>query len=239
MTCFNKDAPLINEADDKVLITAFKAWGEFPFSIYRNNPKTMAEVLYKATKHMNVEDAMIARGDTLRKRKRQDDHCLDRGRKPAWTNDWRDDKRSRPPSGRMINFTSLNTLLDQVLMQIRDDAALTWPNKLKSGLNKRSARNKYYHFHGDHGHDTSECYNLKQQIETLIKQRKLQRFVKNGENSLRDPMLEKHSLYLIQNIRSRKIISLLHLQSITCTMKILEFKNKRAYLGVMKFKTND
>ena len=54
----------------------------------------------------------------------------------------------------------LNTLLDQVLMQIRDDATLTWSDKLKSDPNKK-LRNKYYRFHLDHGHDTSECYDLK------------------------------------------------------------------------------
>ena len=31
-------------------------------------------------------------------------------------------------------------------MQIRDDVALTWSDKLKSDLNKRP-RNKYYLFH--------------------------------------------------------------------------------------------
>ena len=34
--------------------------GEFLFSIYKNDPKTMVETLYKATKYMNVEDVMIA-----------------------------------------------------------------------------------------------------------------------------------------------------------------------------------
>ena len=61
-------------------------------------------------------------------------------------------------------------------MQIKDKAALTWPGKPKGGPNKRS-RDKYCHVHYDHGHDTSECYDLKQQIEAFIKQGKLQRFV--------------------------------------------------------------
>ena len=63
---------------------------------------------------------------------------------------------------------------------------LTWPNKVKGDPSKRP-RNTYYYFHRDHGHDTFECYGLKQQIEVLIKQGKLQRFVKGRENSLRDP----------------------------------------------------
>ena len=61
-------------------------------------------------------------------------------------------------------------------MQIKDDTTLTWPGKLKGDPSKRS-RDKYCRFHLVHGYDTSECYNLKQQIEAFIRQRKLQRFV--------------------------------------------------------------
>ena len=71
MTHFNKEALLIDKADNKVLITAFTSGlkqGEFLFSIYKNDLKTMAETLYKAMKYMNAEATMIAWGDTLRKR---------------------------------------------------------------------------------------------------------------------------------------------------------------------------
>ena len=60
-------------------------------------------------------------------------------------------------------------------MQIKDEETLTYPGKLKGDPNKRS-RDKYCCFHRDHGHDTTDCYNLKQQIKALIKQGKLQKF---------------------------------------------------------------
>ena len=47
---------------------------------------------------------------------------------------------------------------------------------MKRDPNKRP-RDKYCRFHRDHGHDTANCYDLKQQIEALIRQGKLQRFV--------------------------------------------------------------
>ena len=84
MTCFNKEALLIDEVDDKVLVTVFTNGlkrGEFLFLIYNNDLKTMAEMLYKATKYMNVEGAMIAQEDTPKKRQRQDNHRSNRGRK--------------------------------------------------------------------------------------------------------------------------------------------------------------
>ena len=60
-----------------------------------------------------------------------------------------------------MSFTPLTTPTDQVLMQIKDERALTFPDKLKGDQNKRS-RDKYCCFHRDHSHDTGDCYNLKQ-----------------------------------------------------------------------------
>ena len=76
--------------------------------------------------------------------------------------------RSKPPTRRFTNFTALMAQIDHVLMQIKDNTTLTWPDKLKGDPSKRS-RDKYCRFHQDHGHDTSECYDLKQQIEALIR----------------------------------------------------------------------
>ena len=137
----------------------------------------MSEMLYRATKYMNAEDALSAREEKPRKRERQDDIRQDEGRKKARTGDRRDERCPKPPGGRFTNFTPLTALVDQVLMQIKDEEALTYPEKLKGDPN-RCSKDKYFRFHRDHGHDTADCYNLKQQIEALIKQRKLQRFVR-------------------------------------------------------------
>ena len=67
---------MIDEADDKILVTAFingLRKGKFLFSLYKNDPKTMSDVLYRATKYMNVEDALLAREKKLRKKERQED----------------------------------------------------------------------------------------------------------------------------------------------------------------------
>ena len=61
-------------------------------------------------------------------------------------------------------------------MQIKDDPSLNWPEKMKGDPNKHN-KNKYCRFHRDYGHDTDECYDLKLQIDNLIRQGKLRHFV--------------------------------------------------------------
>ena len=80
----------------------------------------------------------------------------------------RDGKKAGLSSGQYSNYTPLNTPLDQVLMQIKDDPSFKWPERIKRDLNKQN-KSKYCRFHHDHGHNTDECYDLKQQIEALIK----------------------------------------------------------------------
>ena len=145
----------INEADYKILVAAFTngLWrGKFFFSLYKNNLKTLLEVLYKVT-YMNAEDALLAREEKPRKKERQKDTRQDQGRKKARTGDRKDERCSKPLGGRFTSFTPLTTPIDQVLMQIKDEGALTFPGKLKGDPNKRS-RDKYCRFHRDHGHDT-------------------------------------------------------------------------------------
>ena len=179
ITRFNKEALSIDEVDDKILVAAFTNGlqkGKFLFSLYKNDPKTMSEVLYKATKYINAKDALLAKEEKPRKRERLEDTWQDQGRKKPRTGDRQDERRSKPLGGRFTNFTPLNAPLDQVLMQIKDKGTLMFPGKLKSDPTKRS-RNKYCRFHRDHGHDMADCYDLKRQIEALIREGKLQKFV--------------------------------------------------------------
>ena len=71
ITRFNKEALSIDEADDKILVVVFTNGlrkGKFLFSLYKNDPKTMLDVLYRATKYMNVEDALLVREEKPKKR---------------------------------------------------------------------------------------------------------------------------------------------------------------------------
>lgn len=73
-------------------------------------------------------------------------------------------------------YTPLNTPLERVLMEIRDNPALKWLGNVKSPPAKR-AKDKYSQFHRDNEHNIDECFDLKEQIKNLIRQGRLQRFV--------------------------------------------------------------
>ncbi|KAH7524986.1 hypothetical protein FEM48_Zijuj06G0177400 [Ziziphus jujuba var. spinosa] len=54
------------------------------------------------------------------------------------------------------------------LHEIKDQGLLKWPNKLPS-IPKAKDRGKYYSFHNDHGHTSDRYFNLREEIENLIR----------------------------------------------------------------------
>ena len=81
---------------------------------------------------------------------------------------------ARPP-GRFERYTPLNSPMEQVLHQIQRDYPLKWPLPSWTPSNRKD-QSKYCRFHQDHGHNTDDCINLKDQVETLIHQGRLSRF---------------------------------------------------------------
>ncbi|GAV58522.1 LOW QUALITY PROTEIN: hypothetical protein CFOL_v3_02055, partial [Cephalotus follicularis] len=53
---------------------------------------------------------------------------------------------------------------------------IQWPEKMRSPAEKRNTE-KYCRYHRDHGHDTEECRQLKNQIEDLIRKGHLRKYV--------------------------------------------------------------
>ena len=140
----------------------------------------MAELVHSAQNFMNAEDAIISKKRKRIERMEANPTCYSKqGPRPkkGWTEDKKDrDYKKAGPSAQSQQYTPLNTPLKQVLMQIKDDPSLKWPKKMKGDPNKRN-RNKYCRFHRNHGYDTDECFDLKQQIENLIRQGKLRNFL--------------------------------------------------------------
>ena len=175
----------VDKAEDQVILTTFQAGllpRDFFFSITKSPPKTVAELLHKAQKYMNAEDAMLVK--EMKGKKKGD----------KGTNSYRDKKKETQSGKQTIgkkkelldrkpkftNFTPRIMPIEQVLMQIRGDPSLQWPKPI-STLVERRDKSKYWRFHQDHGHRTDECRQLKNQVKTLIRQGKLQKYVKKTE----------------------------------------------------------
>ena len=78
----------VDETDDKVQLTTFNVglkFREFVVLLAKNPSKMMAEMLLKAQKYMNAEDALAAIRDVEKPR--------EKGRKE---DDWRGQKREHP-----------------------------------------------------------------------------------------------------------------------------------------------
>ena len=176
----------MEEADDKVQLTTFKVglkFREFVVSLMKNPPRTMVEMLLKAQKYMNAEDALVAieevekpnererKGDDRRgqKRERVDRQSIEGNKRKDDKNPW------------MVKFTPLIMPVDKLLTWIKDEHYLKWSRPLHWLPNVRDKR-KYYHFHKDHGHYTKDCRDLKDQIEELIRRGKLQKIIKKGDS---------------------------------------------------------
>ena len=118
---FTRETLEVDEADDKVQLMTFKAGlrsRDLVASLVKNPPKTMAEMLLKAQKHMNVEDVVAVIRDVEKpgdkgrkdderkgqKRERPDRRTSDGNRK-------KDDK-----SPQTVKFTPLVIPVDKILM---------------------------------------------------------------------------------------------------------------------------
>nr|XP_023911602.1 uncharacterized protein LOC112023219 [Quercus suber] len=184
---FTQETLEVDEADDKVQQTTFKAGlksREFVASLAKNFPKTMVEKLLKAQKYMNAEDALAAIKDIKKSNEkgRKEDDRIGRKREHSDRQNSNRGKRKDDKAPRTIKFTPSVMFVDKILAQIKDEHYLKWPRPLHSSPNVRDKK-KYCHFHKDHGRYIEDCRDLKEQIEELIRKGKLQRFIKKGEPS--------------------------------------------------------
>ena len=153
---FNKAILEIDEMDDQVIMMTFQAGLSNPdlvFSLGKTLSTSMTDLLFKAQKYMNREDALSAKGlagkrkkeeasDSLNKKKDRKDH----------SSDTKSSKNSPEALMKKLNFTPLVMPADKILMQIKNKLGLKWPKPLSLSSKKQDIK-KYY---------TNECHDLKE-----------------------------------------------------------------------------
>ncbi|XP_030964507.1 uncharacterized protein LOC115985744 [Quercus lobata] len=159
--CFTRETLEVDEADDKVQLTTFKVGlrsRDLVASLAKNPPKTMAKMLLKVQKYMNAEDTLAAIKDAEKP-----------GDKAKKKDNRRGQKRERPDHR---NNDGNRRKDDKSPWTIKDEHYLKWSGPLHSSPNVRD-KNKYCRFHKNHGHNTEDFRDLKEQIEELIRKGKL------------------------------------------------------------------
>ncbi|GAV80367.1 hypothetical protein CFOL_v3_23828 [Cephalotus follicularis] len=154
----------------------------------------MADLLKRAERYINAEKEMAARKQKTpwsghqeekrehsrnapkRKEKRKERSDLSK-------EDLRHKLSRREGSSRggapIPSYNTFAPLLDtrtRILAVEQDKVPFQWPEKLRTPAKNRNVE-KYYRYHRDHGHDTEECRQLKNQIEDLVRKGHLRKYV--------------------------------------------------------------
>ena len=206
---FNAESLKIDVLDEKFSVTAFIAGlgvqsKDLMFSITKNPQANMAEVLAKAEKYINGEEALMSKKENSSASKEKKTTEKRRGRSPKRQGDQRRSsggERERSPKRRgnlrdrlgpsqserrrrysPQRFTPLTASVSQVLHEVQNEQFLRWPAQMKSNPATRD-NSKYCEFHRDYGHRTDNCIQLRREIEYLIQRGYLRRFISPGNQA--------------------------------------------------------
>ncbi|KAL2236301.1 UNVERIFIED_CONTAM: hypothetical protein Sindi_0821800 [Sesamum indicum] len=94
-----------------------------------------------------------------------------RNHEPGKDSKQKSDRTHDPPyQPKYHRYTPLNTTRTKALLTVEKSDMLKWPRHTRFTPAKKFS-SKYCKFHHERGHDTDECYQLKDEIERLIRQR--------------------------------------------------------------------
>ncbi|KAL0403667.1 UNVERIFIED_CONTAM: hypothetical protein Sradi_2007500 [Sesamum radiatum] len=146
-----------------ILIHGLKK-GPLASALARDPPEDVEQLMKIAQKYIDEEEINAMKdGEWHRSR--------DRGR-------WKDNKekyvrtekgRESPYRPRFHKYTPLTTTRTKALMMVEKTNLLQWPPHTRFTPAKRFS-SKYCRFHREKGHDTEDCYQLKDEIERLVRQ---------------------------------------------------------------------
>ena len=189
---FNIAALEVWNLDQSVAMAALKGGlqkNDLLFSLEKKYPRDFANLLARAEGYAQAEEAFKMKDEeAVRKRQAGDPNkpaiekgpreARPRSRTPLGYKHAQTPPRARrqrspehriwrgSPPGRFCSYAPLNASKTQVLMKFREQ--LPRPERMRTHPGKRNP-NKFCLYHHDHGHDTEECIQLRDEIEELIR----------------------------------------------------------------------
>ncbi|KAK1361041.1 hypothetical protein POM88_045515 [Heracleum sosnowskyi] len=184
---FTQEALKVPDLEDKVAMIALQQGttdDHFKRSLTKHPPESMLKLQDRARKYIKAEESMrkyeptIGGNGNSKKRKETQEYDV-KEKFPRTSMD-----SDSPPKGnnfgpKFTKYARLNTPRSQILMEIAKEEDLKWPKPMRADMSKRN-QNQFCRFHKEVGHDTDDCWQLKVEIEFLIRTGKLNKFTKDG-----------------------------------------------------------
>ncbi|XP_022855997.1 uncharacterized protein LOC111377174 [Olea europaea var. sylvestris] len=166
----------------------------FKMSLSKNYLESMHDLLKKGDKYVDAEEVEKVTKNLrdgweteAHKRKAYDERRHNDKNKPKnerMNKGYAQDRSVKQNQEEAKAPIPLNIPHTKLLVEIQHMKELEWPKPMMTSSSKRN-QSKYWHFHKDHGHDTEECLQLKEEIEHLLRRGLLAKYVKNDKGRQR------------------------------------------------------
>jgi hypothetical protein len=187
---FNQAKLMVDNPTEEMVYAALyqglRVEGPLMSEIAFNHLENLADLMDVIEKYVNQEEILAALRES-HKQKITESSNLGKKEK-ARKEEKRTETKEEPAKYYQFSineWTPLNSLINEVLMEIKRDPQYEKPYPLHNKYVKEENRNKYCAFHDARGHVTEECRNLRILIEKFIKNGKLLCFIADNQGQPR------------------------------------------------------
>ncbi|XP_012846884.1 PREDICTED: uncharacterized protein LOC105966854 [Erythranthe guttata] len=157
--------------------------GEFFDSLSKKAPVSFNDLLRRAKKYINAEEARRSRTSepaSIGERRKDKIRVEIRKQEPFLRKEAGAERRT---GHRFENYAPLSTAPSEILTATVNHPKLKWPRTYSEVLKKPASAGPYCRFQNEHGHSTDEYQHLRDEIERLIRMKKLSEFVESSPGS--------------------------------------------------------